>query len=138
MGLKSNCAKSLNMLYLCSGTMTPNISISSLTTTSVSLSWTQPVFSVPVQYVVSVTPLSGSSQMLCVVDNMTIESTPIGSSAADYATMSVTGLQEFIAYTATVIVRQGGFQLDSLSLGSTQFTTLRTGMYTVLGKIHHC
>ena len=104
-----------------------NISVSSISAKSVSLSWTQPNFSLPVQYMVTVTPLHESSQVLC-ADNVIIDSVPINSTVMDYLTANITGLQEFSSYAATVVVRQNGFLLNTLTLGSVQFTTLSAGM----------
>ncbi len=100
--------------------MAPNISVASVTATSVTLSWTRPDFSLPVEYVASVTPLPESAQVLCAVGTTTIEIAPIGSTMMDF-----TGLQEFVVYAANVTVRQGD---HSFMLGSTQFTTLSAGM----------
>ena len=108
--------------------MTPNISVSSVMATAVELSWTQPDLRIPLQYMISATPLPRISQILQCTGTVTVDSTPISSTLADDITVNVTNLQEFSGYTATVTILQGGSLLNPLMLGSVQFTTLSSGM----------
>ena len=112
--------------YNYTGDIQIDVLVLSTTATSVDISWTQPAFSAPFQYSVSMTRLS--NQMLCGGEAITTESAPVTNTEADSISMTFSGLQEFSAYTATVSVRQGGFLSEPLTLGSVNFTTLSAGM----------
>ena len=107
--------------------MAPVVSISSLTTTSVSITWTQPEFSLPVMnYTVSLTRVTGSGQVLCpsVMDNR-----PPVTTMATVTSMEFTGLQEFSTYTVTVTARFSAFGLITQTPTSMDFTTLSASRY---------
>ena len=107
--------------------MEPNVSMSLVTATSVTLSWTQPAFSLPVQYVVEMT--RPANQALCAEETPPTESGPVDSAVDEVLTMNFTGLQEHSVYMATVTVRQSGFLLEPLVLGRVEFTTVSAGVH---------
>ena len=91
------------------GAFAPSISTSSLTATSVTVSWTQPPFSfTPVGYVVTLTRVMGSGQALCT----TVEDsrTPVSTSATS---LDFTDLEEFSTYAVTVTATIVEFGLSS-------------------------
>ena len=102
------------------GTLPPVISIFS-TTTSVTIFWTQPEFSVPVlDYEISL-----MGQVLCpsVMDNQ-----PQVTTMTAVTSMEFTGIQEFSTYTVTVTARFSAFGLLTHTSTSMDFTTLGAGM----------
>ena len=105
-----------------------NVTTSSMTATSVTISWSpQPAqFRLPVvEYTVSLTRVTGRGQVLCteVMDNRSAVTTTDTS-------MSFTGLEEFSTYTVTVTTTFNvfGSTIDVAS-NMTMFTTSSAGMY---------
>jgi len=115
------CLSVFMHLYLLAA-INPVITLSSpLTATSVTISWTQPEFSLPVvEYTVSLTRVTGSGQALCpsVMDNRPAVATTGNS-------MSFTGLEEFSTYTITVTATLDAFGVTALRTSRMEFTTLR-------------
>ena len=108
--------------------MPPNIAISSLTATSVTVSLTQPPFSfTPVNYTVTLTRVTGSDQALCTSTqhSRTIVAPPTN----NLTLVMLIDLQEFSTYTITVDARFSVFHLNPTSSSSTAFTTISTGMF---------
>ncbi len=99
---------------------------SSLTATSVTLSWTQAINSLPAEsYTVSLTRQTGDDNGMCVLPNDTRSMMNIPPSTTS---MEFTNLAEFSAYTFTV---------STVALGNTSgpssiiFTTLSAGSYYI-------
>ena len=104
------------------GAQPPVISMLLPTATSVTITWTQPEFSLPVlDYTVSLTRVTGSSQVLCpsVMDSRS----PV-TIVATVTSMEFTGLQEFSTYTVTVTAR---FNTTVSQSPTMEFTTLSAG-----------
>ena len=100
-----------------------NITFSSLTATSVTISWTQPPFSLPMdEYRVELRRVTGARQLLCAMieDNMSKMTTGI-------STVEFTNLHGFSIYSITITVTlPSGF---SATLTPTvEFTTKTAGM----------
>ena len=105
------------------GALAPTLTISSLTATSVTVSWTQPPFSfTPVNYTVTLKRVTGSGQALCA--NVEDSRSPISTSdtAQDFS-----NLEEFSTYRATVTARFMEFGLSLTTPASMEFITLVTG-----------
>ena len=103
------------------------VTTSSLTATSVTISWSpQPAqFRLPVvEYTVSLTRVTGSGQALCagVMDNRPTVTTTDTS-------MSFTGLEEFSTYTVTVTTTFNVFGSNMDVASDKMFTTPSAGMY---------
>ena len=111
------------------GAMAASITTSSLTATSITISWSpQPAqFRLPVvEYTVSLTRVTGSGQALCpgVMDSRR-------SAVATTATsMSFTGLEEFSTYTVTVTTTFNVLGSDMDVASDMMFTTSSAGMDT--------
>ena len=105
-----------------------NVTTSSLTATSVTISWSpQPAqFRLPVvEYTVSLTRVTGSGQALCphVIDSRSAVTTTDTS-------MSFTGLEEFSTYTVTVTTTFNVFGSNMTEVADDMmFTTPSAGMY---------
>ena len=98
--------------------------ISSLTVTSVTLSWTQATNSLLAEsYTVSLTRMTGDDDGMCALPNDTRSMMNIPPSTTS---MEFTNLAEFSAYTFTVSTVALGNTSDS---SSTVFTTPSIGMY---------
>ena len=107
--------------------MPPVISTPSSTATSVTITWTQPEFSLPVVgYTVTVTRVTGSGQVLCPSFEEEDQSTTTSSSVTN---TTFTGLQEFSSYTVRVTANFGNvFGLSAVTAEeSLTFTTLSSG-----------
>lgn len=107
--------------------MPPDIAVSSLTATSVNISWTQPEFSLPVSvYTVSLARVTGHGQLVCtsVEDNRPIESTMDTS-------MTFSGLEEFSTYMVTIGATfnpfLNEFSFNRSTSSSLEFTTHSAG-----------
>ena len=101
--------------------------ISSLTATSVTISWSpQPaLFRLPVvEYTVSLTRVTGSGQALC---TQVVDSRPVV--ATTDTSMTFTGLEEFSTYTVTVITTFNVFGSNMDVVSDRTFTTLSAGMF---------
>ena len=108
--------------------MEPVISTPSPTATSVSITWTQPEFSLPVlDYTVSLTRVTGSGQVLC---PSVMDSRHPVTTMANITIMEFTDLQEFSTYTVTVTARFSAFGLTLQTSTSMDFTTLSAGINT--------
>ena len=103
------------------GAMAASITISSLTATSVTISWTQPDFSLP-GITMSLTRVTGSGQALCtqVMDNNRTTTTD--------TSMSFTGLEEFSNYTVTVTTTFNVSGSNMTEVTDLIFTTPSAGM----------
>ena len=123
------------------GAMAASITISSLTATSVTISWSpQPAqLRLPViEYTVSLTRVTGSGQALCpgVMDSRRPAATTTATS------MSFTGLEESSTYTVTVTTtfNVSGSNMDVAS--DMMFTTPSAGMNTriivIIMDIYKC
>ena len=98
------------------------------TATSVTITWTQPEFSLPVaDYTVSLTRVTGSGQVLCSSFN---DTRPPVTTMATVTSMQFTGLQEFSKYAVSVTTRYApAFGLSSLvNTINEGFTTHSTGI----------
>ena len=109
--------------------MAASITTSSLTATSIIISWSpQPAqFRLPVvEYTVSLTRVTGSGQALCsgVMDSRRPAVTTTATS------MSFTGLEEFSTYTVTVTTTFNVFGSDMDVASDMMFTTSSAGMNT--------
>ena len=103
----------------------PEVRVSMLTATSVTLSWTQPALSFPVAgYTVSVRPVAGNG--IC---GSTEDSRPTQDVSTNTTTFEFSGLQEFSTYRAMVTARFTMFT-STMRTGSIDFTTLSTGMFS--------
>ena len=109
--------------------MAASITTSSPNATSITISWSpQPAqFRLPVvEYTVSLTRVTGSSQTLCpgVMDSRRPAVTTTGTS------MSFTGLEEFSTYTVTVPTTFNVFGSNMDVASAMMFTTSSAGMDT--------
>ena len=106
--------------------MPSTITTSSLTATSVTVSWTQPPFSfTPVGYSITVTRVTESDRVLCTtIDRKSITAISNSATFAD--------LHEFSLYIVVVTARFREFGLIShiTPSASKEFITLSAGMYT--------
>ena len=98
----------------------------SLTSMSVTITWTQPEFSLPViNYTVSLSRVTGSGQVLC---TSYMDVRPSVTTMANVTSMNFMDLQEFSTYNVTVTAR---FSVTFSSLpqafSNMQFTTLSAG-----------
>ena len=99
--------------------MNPTITILSLSATSVSLSWSQPEFSLPVvEYTVSLTRVTGSGQTLCPTFE---DSRPAVATTGNL--MSFTDLEEFSAYMVSIIALYSAFNSTSLESSTLNVNT---------------
>ena len=117
---------SCNIRY--TGPSPPNVMTSSVTATSVNVSWTQPPFSfTPVGYTVALTRLTGSQPVLCtgVDDSRSMEITMSDPTAAQFMS-----LHEFSSYRARVTANFNAFGQSSRSSSTADFTTYSAGMTT--------
>jgi glucosamine 6-phosphate synthetase-like amidotransferase/phosphosugar isomerase protein len=105
------------------GIPTPVLTTSSLTATSVTISWTQVEFSLPVtESTVSLRRVTGSGQVLCPgVEHTMPAITTSGNSA------SLTGLEEFSAYLVSVTAAFNVSSSMHTSESNTSFTTPSAG-----------
>ena len=114
-------------LAIDSGRLSPVISTLSPTTTSATITWTQPEFSLPVVgYTVTVTQVTGSGQALCpffVEEDQSMTTSP------SVTTTTFTGLQEFSSCTVRVTANfNPAFGLSLLiATESATFITLSSG-----------
>ena len=111
------------------GAMAASITPSSLTSTSVTISWSsQPAqFRLPVfEYTVSLTQVTGSGQALCpgIIDSRRPVVTATNTS------MSFIGLEEFSTYTVTVTTTFNVFGSNMDVASDMMFTTSSAGMDT--------
>ena len=118
------------------GTLAPIIfSTQSPAATSVSITWTQPEFSLPLQnYTVSLTRVTGSSQVLC---PSVMDSRPSVTTMATVTSMEFTGLKEFSTYTVTVTASFSAFGMITDTSTSMGFTTLSTGITQNMDSVHN-
>ncbi len=104
-----------------------NVMTSSLTATSVTLSWTQATNSLPAEsYTVSLTRMTGDDNGMCALPSDTRSMMNIPPSTTS---MEFTNLAEFSAYTFTVRIIALG---DTSNPSSTVFTTPSSGMVICL------
>ena len=104
------------------GSLKPNITLLSLTTTSVNVSWTQPPLSfTPVDYTVTLAQGTGSDAVLC---NAVENRGPIVTAAQS---MVFTSLEDFSAYRVTVTARFMEFGSSPRRSRSINFITLSSG-----------
>ena len=100
------------------------MTLSHISATSVSLSWSQPEFSLPVfEYTVSLTRVTGSGQTLCPLvqdDRQEVITTENSTSFTD--------LEEFSTYRATVTAVFDAFNSTAFSSIYEDFATLSAGM----------
>ena len=109
--------------------MPSNITISSLTATSVTVSLTQPPFSfTPVNYTVTLTRVTGSDQVLC-TSTQHSRTIAVPSPTNNLTSVMLPDLQEFSAYTITVMARFSEFHVNCTATNSATFTTISTGMF---------
>ena len=115
------CIYNINVL----GLLVPVISIMSLTSTSVTITWTQPEFSLPViSYTVSLSRVTGSGQALC---TGYMDTRPSVTTMANVTSMNFIDLQEFSKYNVTVTARFNVTFSNSPKTVSMQFTTPSAG-----------
>ncbi len=120
------------MVFLCNiGALQPNVATSSLTATSVTVSWTPPPFSfTPVDYTVTLTRVTGRGLCTLYEDSRP----PV---IATVTSMEFTGLQEFSIYRVTVTARFSEFGLSPTAPSTIEFTTLSVRTYVALYlKLH--
>ncbi len=122
------------MVFMCNiGALAPNVATSSLTATSVTVSWTQPPFSfTPVDYTVTLTRVTGSRQVLC----STVEdSRPPVTITPPVTSMELTRLHRFSGYQVRVTARFSNvFSLSPTSSSSMEFATLSACMCNSYNK----
>ena len=105
--------------------MVPTIMSSSLTTTSVTITWSQPDGSLAADnYIISLHRLTNSNRTLCTTstDNQTAMTTSAVTS------MNFTDLMEFTIYSVIVTARVFGMSRTS----RVEFTTLPAGTYVAI------
>ena len=114
------------------GNLPPSITAPSSTATSVTITWTQPEFSLPVVgYTVTVTRVTGSIQVLC---PSFVEEDQSTTTSPSVPTTTFTGLQEFSSYTVRVTANRNpafGLLGALMATESETFTTLRSGEWWV-------
>ena len=106
-----------------SGNLNPDTIAPSPTATSVTITWTQPEFSLPVAgYTVTVTRVTGSGQVLC---PSFVEEDQLTTTSPSVTSTTFTGLQEFSSYTVRVTANFcPAFGLSSLiATGNMMFIT---------------
>ena len=106
------------------GNLHPDTIVPSPTATSVTITWTQPEFSLPVVgYTVTVTRVTGSGQALC---PSFVEEDQSTTTSPSVTTTTFTGLQEFSSYIVRVTANfNPAFGLSSLvAAGNMMFITL--------------
>ena len=110
-------------LYVGRSIPPPEISTTSPTATSVTVTWTQPEIPLLViRYTVTVTRATGSGQVLC---PSFVEEDQSTTTSPSVTTTTFTGLQEFSTYTVRVRVTVSSiFGLTPTATGSRIFTTL--------------
>ncbi len=114
------------------GALPPNVTLSSLKATSVTVSWTQPPLSfTPVNYTVTLTRVPESGQQPCTEVAYDSET-----SLTNMTTINFTGLHEFSDYSVTVTAWFNEFDLSLSSNSSMEFTTLSNG--ECVDIIVHC
>ena len=108
------------------GILAPVISTLSATATSVTITWTQPEFSLPVtDYSITVT--LRSTQTLCLSYKEQDQTT---TTQPDNMSIILIGLQEFSNYRVTITANFNQFGYTCLgSAASMDFTTTSAGMY---------
>ena len=107
------------------GVLAPTLTVSSLTATSVTVSWTQPPFSfTPVNYIVTLTGVMGGGQELC--PTFEDDRSPIQKTATSHDFIS---LEEFSTYRITITARFMDFGLSLTTPSSMEFMTLSAGSY---------
>ena len=112
--------------------MNPDTIAPSPTATSVTITWTQPEFSLPVAgYTVTVTRVTGSGQVLC---PSFVEEDQSTTTSPNVTTTTFTGLQEFSSYTVRVTANfNPAFGLSSLiATENMMFITLSSGENTII------
>ena len=99
-----------------------NVTFSSLTSTSVTISWTQPPFSLPMdEYRVELRRVTGPRQLCTMVEDNTSKMT------TGISTVELTNLHEFSIYNVTITVTlQSGF--NATLTPTVEFTTKAAGM----------
>ena len=103
---------------------------SSVTATSVAISWTQPPFSfIPVGYTVTLARVTGNEQVLC---STVADSRPTMDS--NVTAMEFTDLHEFSTYTVMVTPRFSEFGDSITASSSARFTTLSAGKFTEIAS----
>ena len=115
-------------VHICTGNLPPVISTLLPTSTSVSITWTQPEFSLPVVgYTVTVTRVTGSGQVLC---PSFVEEDQSTTTSPSVTTTTFNGLQEFSSYTLRVTANfSPAFGTNSIPTAerSMTFTTIIFG-----------
>ena len=110
------------------------VSTSSLTATSVTISWSpQPAqFRLPlVEYTVSLTRVTGSGQTLCTQD---MDSRP--AVTATDTSMPFTSLEEFSTYTVTVTTTFNLFGSNMAKVAEVMFATPNAGITIAICMMH--
>ena len=141
---RNTSGSAINIDGLCTplyiGTLPPVISpLSSLTATSVTITWTQPDsksdFNIPVQmYTVSVTRVNGMAAARCA--SYTESRLPV-TTTSTVMSVQFTDLQEFSNYRATVTAMfSATFEITPAS-SNLEFTTLSAGKKMNTIHIHH-
>ena len=102
-----------------------NITSSSLTATSVTISWTQPPFSLPMdKYRVDLRRITGARQLCIDVEDYKSKMTTSG---ASISSVDFSNLHEFSIYQVTIIViTASGF--NATLRPTVEFTTMAAGM----------
>ena len=121
------CNKLMDCILMDAGNLPPVISTHSPTATSVTITWTQPEFSLPViGYTVTVTRVTGSGQVLC---TSFVEEDQSTTTSPSVTTTTFTGLQEFSSYTVRVTANfTPAFGISApMAEESMTFTTLSSG-----------
>ena len=112
------------------GVLPPAFSTHSPTATSVTITWTQPEFSLPViGYTVTVTRLNGLAETVRCAQ-YTESRLPV-TTTSTVMSVQFTDLQEFSSYSATVTARFGATFGVAYANSSLNFSTLSAGTYYV-------
>ena len=111
----------------CAGSLSSVISTPAPTATSVTITWTQPEFSLPVVgYIVTVTRLNGLAEIVRCA-SYTESRLPV-TTTSTVMSVQFTDLQEFSSYRATVTALFGAIFEATPASSNLEFTTLSAGM----------
>ena len=116
------------LIITCIGTLPPVISTPSRTATSVTITWTQPEFSLPVVgYTVTVTRLNGLAETARCT-SYTENRLPVTTTSTEVMSAPFTDLQEFSRYVVTIMAMFTATFVVTPASSDLEFTTLSAGI----------